>query len=203
MQLIIEIVIRAVEILTIVAGAAGVLVSLALLLSPNTIQAVNQALNKKILSENQLIALNATVRSEPLVLRHHVACGGVLVAGSVFILLFLFLHSLVPSGFGFFVDLSLEFSIILGKTAGITGFAAGALLFFSPAKFKALGQKVNVWIETGAVSHSLDTLSVDVDSVFIRHPFVCGLLGLTLSTALIFISVMNFLGTSTNMGGHF
>ena len=202
MGLILEIVIRVAEILTIVAGSAGILVSMLLLFSPASIRNVNRALNRQVLAESRWDILNPSVTSEPFVLRHHIACGGTFVACSIFVLLFLFIRTGVPEGFGFFTDMAIEFSILLGKTAGIAGLAAGALLFFSPTAFKALGQKTNIWVDTDPIFSKLDTLSVDVDSVFIRYPLICGLLGLAVSTALIILSVINFLGISARMGGH-
>ena len=199
MQLILEIIIRVAEILTIVAGSAGILVSMVLLFSPATIRRANRALNKQMLTESQMTAFNPVVRSEPFTLRYHIACGGLLTAGSIFILLFLFLSVQPPAGFGLFMDMAIDFSVLLGKTAGIVGFAAGALLIFSPTAFKAVGEKVNIWIDTGPVFNKLDTISVDVDSIFTKHPLVSGLLGLAISIALIVISFANFLGTSANM----
>ncbi len=201
MPLILEIVIRVAEILTIIAGSAGILVSSVLLFSPDSIRRANRALNKQVVTKNQLAAFSHRVRVEPFVLRYHVACGGALLAVSIFILLFLFVKAQVPAGFGVFMDMAIEFSILLGKMAGIIGFAAGTLLFFSPVVFKAVEEKVNIWIDTGPVFTKLDTLSVDVDSIFIRHSFIFGLVGLVMSTALIIISVVNFIGTAANMGG--
>jgi hypothetical protein len=200
-QLILEIIIRVAEILTIVAGLAGILVSMVLLFSPAMIRKANRVLNKQMLTENQMTAFNPAICSEPFTLRHHIACGGLLVAGSIFILLFFFLGAPVPAGFGLFMDMAIYFSVLLGKTAGIVGFAAGALLFFSPGAFKAVGEKVNIWVDTEPAFNKLDTFSVDVDSIFIKYPLVCGLLGLVVSTALIVISIANFLGTSANFGG--
>ena len=201
MHLILEIIIRVAEILTIVAGSAGILVSMVLLISPAMIRRANRALNKQMLTESQMTVFNSPIRSEPFILRYHIACGGLLIAGSIFILLFLFLGVQPPAGFGLFMDMAIGFSVLLGKTAGIVGFAAGALLFFSPAAFKAVGEKVNIWIDTEPVFNKFDTLYVDVDSIFIKYPLVCGLLGLAVSTALIVISIANFLGTSANLGG--
>ncbi len=90
MQLILEILIRVVEILTIVAGAAGVLVSILLMLSPGVVRKINRALNMEVLNEKKLAPLNPYLDTEPLVLKHHAVCGGILVACSIFILLFSF-----------------------------------------------------------------------------------------------------------------
>jgi len=200
-QLILEILIRVAEILAIIAGSAGILVSMMLLFSPGMIRKANRILNKQILSENQMAAYNLAICSEPFTLRYHIACGGLLVAGSIFILMFLFLGVPVPAGFGLFMDMAISFSVLLGKTAGIVGFAAGALLFFSPGAFKAVGEKVNMWVDTEPAFSKLDTLSVDVDSIFIKYPLVCGLLGLVVSTALLVVSIANFLGTFANLRG--
>lgn len=141
MQLVFQILIRVAEIMTIVAGVAGVTVSLLLLFSPEVVRKVSRTLNKAMLPENRLAALNASLRSELFVLEHHVICGSVLVAASIFILLFLFIGARVPVGFGMFTDMAMAFAILLGKTAGIVGFVAGALLFFSPGVFRALGKR--------------------------------------------------------------
>ncbi len=201
MLLILEIVIRVAEILTIVAGSTGILVSIVLLFSPGSIRRANRVLNIQMMTQKQLAAFSHPVRLEPFALRYHVACGGVLTVVSVLILLFLFISAQAPLGFGLFMDMAIEFSILLGKTAGVTGIAAGVFLLISPAGFQALGRKVDTWIDTGPVFNKLDTLLVDVDSIFIRHSLIFGLMSLSVSVALIIISIVNFLGTAANMGG--
>jgi len=201
MQLVLEILVRVAEILTIIAGSAGVCLSLVLLVSPRLLQKVSQALNRHVLTENQLAALNPHVPAESYFLRHHVICGGCLVASSIFILLFVFIQAPPTGSFGFITDVAIEFSILLGKTAGVIGLIAGTLLFFSPATFKAIGKRANIWIDTQLIFTKLDTVSVDVDSFFIRYPLICGLVGLAVSAALIALSVLNFLGTSVRLGG--
>jgi len=201
MQLVLEILVRVAEILTIIAGAAGVCLSLVLLVSPRLIYNANKALNRHVLTENQLATLNPHVPAESYLLRHHVICGGCMVASSIFILLFLFIQAPVVDSFGFITDVAIEFSILLGKTAGFTGLIAGTLLFFSPATFKAIAKRANIWIDTQPIFTKLDTLSVDVDSFFIKYSLICGLVGMAVSAALIAISILNFLGTSARLGG--
>jgi len=201
MQLVLEILVRVAEILTIIAGTAGVCLSLVLLISPRLIHKASQALNRHVLTEHQLATLNPHIPAEAYLLRHHVVFGSCLVASSIFILLFLFIQAPLADSFGFIADIAIEFSILLGKTAGVIGLAAGTILFFSPATFKAIGKRANIWIDTQPVFTKLDTLSVDVDSFFIKYSLICGLVGLAVSTALIAISVLNFLGTSASLGG--
>jgi hypothetical protein len=134
-------------------------------------------------------------------MRHHVICGGCLVASSIFILLFLFVQAPLAESFGFIADIAIEFSILLGKTAGVIGLIAGTILFFSPATFKLIGKRANIWIDTQPIFTKLDTLSVDVDSFFIKYSLICGLVGMAVSAALIAISILNFLGTSASLGG--
>ncbi len=201
MQTVLEIIIRVAEILTIIAGAAGVCLSLVLLFSPGLIRKANRILNQQLLTDSQLAVLNPSVQSEAFVLRHHAACGGLLIAGSLFILLIFFIMSPVPASFGLFTDMALECLILLGKTAGFVGFAAGTLLVFSPAAFKALGQKTDICIDTHPVFDKLDTVCVDVDAIIVKYSWIFGLVGLAVSAALIIISVVNFLGTAASLGG--
>jgi len=201
MQVVLEILIRVAEILTILAGSAGVCLSLVLILAPGLIRKANQALNRRVMTDSQLATLNPTVNTESFARRHHAVCGGILVAVSIFILLYLYLRAPVPEGFGLFMDMAVDFSIRLGKTAGFIGLAAGTLLFFFPSAFKVLGQKTNVCIDTRPVFDKLDTVCVDVDAVIIRYAWIFGLVGLAVSIGLIIISVVNFLGTSANLGG--
>ena len=201
MQVVLEILVRVAEILTILAGSAGVCLSVVLLVSPRLIHKVSHALNRQVLTENQLATLNPHFPAESYLMRHHVICGGCLVASSIFILLFLFIQAPPVGSFGFFTDVAIEFSILLGKTAGVIGLIAGTILFFSPATFQALGKRANIWIDTQPIFTKLDTISVDVDSFFIRYSLICGLVGLAVSAALIALSVLNFLGTSARLGG--
>lgn len=201
MQVVLEILVRVAEILTIIAGSTGVCLSLVMIVSPALIRKANQALNQQMMTNSQMATFNPTIDLEPFAQRHHVVCGGTLVAGSIFILLFLFMRAAVPEGFGLFTDMALEFSILLGKTAGFLGLAAGTLLFFFPTAFRSLARRTNIWIDTQPVFDKLDTVRVDVDSVIIRYAWVFGLVGLVVSIGLIIISVANFLGTSASLGG--
>jgi len=201
MHVVLEILVRVAEILTIIAGTAGVCLSLVLLISPRLVYKASQALNRRVLSEHQLAMFNPHVPAESYFLRHHVACGGCLVAGSIFILLFLFIQAPPAGSFGFMPDIAIEFSLLLGKTAGVIGLIAGTILFFSPATFEEIGKRANIWIDTQPIFTKLDTLSVDLDSFFIKYSLICGLTGLAVSIALLAISAMNFWGTSVSMGG--
>jgi len=201
MQAVLEIIIRVAEILTIIAGLAGVCLSLGLILSPDLVRRASRALNRQMMTESQLSHLNPTVNSELTTLRYHRAIGGLLMVVSALILMFLFVGAQVPKDFGFFTNMAIEFSILLGKTAGAVGLVAGLLLFFYPAVFKALGRKANISIDTQPVFSKLDTVSVDIDTLIIKFPRIFGLVGLAISVALIIISVLNFLGTAASLGG--
>jgi len=198
---VLEIIIRVAEILTIIAGSAGVCLSLMLLFSPGLILKANRTLNQPLLTDSQLAALNPSVNSESFVLRHHAVCSVPLIAGSSYILLIFFIMTPVPARFGLFTDMALECLILLGKTAGVVGLAAGLLLFFSPAAVKALGQKANICFDTEPVFNGLDTVCVDVHAIIMKYSCIFGLVGMAVSAALIIISVVNFLGTSASLGG--
>ncbi|MCP3953073.1 MAG: hypothetical protein GY697_12775 [Desulfobacterales bacterium] len=200
MLVVTEILIRAAEILTVVSGLAGVCLSLGLIFSPGLIRKANRALNRQFMTESQLEILNPSLDSEIFARRYHLVCGGLLVVGSSFILLFLFVRTHVPESFGLFTDMAIECSILLGRTAGFVGLFAGFLLFFYPDAFKALGQKMNIIVDTRPVFNKLDTVSVDMDTIIIKYSRICGLVGLVVSAALIVISVVNFLGTSASLG---
>jgi len=201
MQVVLEIIIRVAEIMTIIAGLVGVCLSLGLLISPGLIRKANRTLNRQMMTERQLTVLNPYIDSESFVLRYHRVSGGFLIVSSIFVLLFLFVGAQVSADFGFFTDMAIEFSILLGKTAGVVGLAAGLLLFFYPAAFKALGQKANISIDTRPGFSKLDTICVDIDSIIIKFSWIFGLVGLAVSAALIIISVVNFLGTAASLGG--
>lgn len=201
MQVVLEIIIRVAEILTIIAGLAGVCLSLGLIISPGLIRKANRALNRQMMTESQLIPLNPSINSELFALRYHRAIGGLFIVVSAFILMFLFVGAQVPNDFGFYTNMAIEFSILLGKTAGVVGLAGGLLLFFFPAAFGALGQKMNICIDTRPVFNKLDTVSIDIDTTIIRFSWIFGLVGLAVSVALIIISVANFIGTAASLGG--
>lgn len=201
MQIVLEIIIRVAEIMTIIAGAAGVCLSLGLIFFPSLILKASQVLNRQMMTERQLDTLNPTIHSEAFVLRYNRVSGGLLIVSSIFILLFLFVGAQVTEGFGLFTDMAIEFSCLLGKTAGVVGLVAGLLLFFYPDTFKALGQKTNIFIDTRPVFRKLDMVCVDTDSLIIKFSRIFGLVGLAISAGLIIISVANFLGTSASVSG--
>ena len=202
MQAVLEIIIRVAEILTIISGLAGVWLSLGLILAPDLIRRANRALNRQMIGKGQLTTLNPSIDSELFALRHHRAVGGLLMVVSAFILLFLFVGTQIPTGFGLFTDMAIEFSILLGKTAGVVGLVAGLFLFFYPAAFEVLGRKMNRCIDTQPVFDKLDNVCVDIDSLIMRFHWPFGLVGLAVSAALIIISVIQFLGTAASVGGN-
>jgi hypothetical protein len=202
MNLLWEIGLQAVEIMTLVFGMLGMTLSLLLLFAPRVAQSVSGVLNRSVDVDKKLGLLDKDIQTAKVIYGHPLLVGGALVAGSVFALFF-FLFKFDASKFAqvFFGSHNHSFSgeVIfqtvawIGKIGCLCGLLAGFGLVFAPRRLRAIDQKMNVRYETRSWIEKLQRPSLSLDAVFFRYPILCGLLVGSISSVLIVISIINLL----------
>jgi hypothetical protein len=202
MQLIQEIGLEAIEILTLVFGILGITFSLLLLFSPNLTKSISNVFNRYVSLEEKVAYLDKDVKVDSFIYSHNMLIGACLAAGSVFALIFFFFRLDISSFANiFFVPgkyLSTNRMIFnavtwIGKVACFFGFVFGIMLFVAPMKMKQIEDKMNVWFETRHIFEKLDDSNRDLDAILFRHPLPFGLVGLIISFFIIILSILNLL----------
>ena len=202
MQIIQQIGLQAVEILTLVFGILGVTFSLLLMYSPNLTKSISAVFNRRVDLDDKMTYLNKDVHIDSYFYSHNMLFGTCLVAGSIFSLIFFFFR-LDVSTFAniFFVSnrhLSTNEMIFdavswIGKVACFFGLFFGTMLFFAPNKMRHIETKLNSWFETRHLFEKLDNSDRDLDTFLFRRPVFFGAIGLIISLFIIVLSILNLL----------
>lgn len=202
MQIIQQIGLQAVEILTLVFGILGVTFSLLLMYSPNLTKSISAVFNRPVDIDGKMTCLNKDVHIDSYFYSHNMLFGTCLVAGSIFSLIFFF-FKLDVSNFAniFFVShqyLSTNemfFSAVswVGKVACFCGLFFGTILFFAPNKMRNIETKMNTWFETRHIFEKLDNSNRELDTILFRRPLFFGSVGMILSCFIIVLSILNLL----------
>jgi hypothetical protein len=202
MNLIWEICLQTVEILTLVFGILGMTLSLILLFAPQAARNFSSVFNRSLDVEQKLGFLDKDIPTENLVYGHPLLVGGLLSAGSVFALFF-FLFKFDASHFAqvFFGpdhrgtpgEIIFQTVAWVGRAGCMFGVAAGLILILAPRKLHAVEKGLNRWIETGTWIDKLNRPLKTLDTFFFRYPIFFGLLGGSVSCVLIVLSILNLL----------
>jgi len=202
MNLLWEIGLQTIEILTLVFGILGMALSLMLLFAPRVTQSVSNLFNRSLDIDRKLGFLDRDIPTENFIYGHSILIGALLVAGSVFAFLF-FLFKFDVSLFTlifFGIRESTVFGEILfqtigwvGRVACLLGMAVGLGLILAPRKLRAIEQRMNRWIETRVLIDKVNRPVKSLDTIFFRYPVFFGLLGGSISCLLIVLSVLNLL----------
>jgi hypothetical protein len=202
MHIVYEIGLRSIEIMTLVFGILGMSMSLLLLFAPSVAKNLSSVFNRSVDVQKRLAFLDKDIRTEELVYGHPVLVGGLLVAGSVFALLFfafklhfpsfaqVFLGSANPGIYG---EIIFEAVVWVGKLSCVLGLIFGACLLLAPQKLRAVERWMNAWFETRFWVERLERPSLSLDAVFFRYPVFFGLAGGAISCLLIVLSILNLL----------
>ena len=202
MEIVLEIGLQTIEILTLVFGILGMTLSLMLLFSPRLAKNISKILNRNVDIDKKLDYLDKSVEITSFFYKHNVVMGLVLIAGSVFSLSFFFFSLDITKFAGIFFGAQKHISVAeiiinsiawVGKISCSAGVLIGLLLVFAPDKMKRMENKLNSWFETKPMIKKLDKSSHDLDSFFFRHSFAVGLIGAILSFFLISLSIINLL----------
>ena len=202
MEIIKEIGLQVIEILTLTFGILGMTFSAMLMFSPNMTQNLSNILNRKVNIDEKIAFLDKDIEIAQYVYGHHVVVGLLLIVGSVIALCF-FYFSLDVAKFinilfdspqqVFFGEILIKSILWVGKITCLAGLFFGSLLMFAPAKMKQWEKKINFWFETKTMFEKLEQSSDNVDSFFFHHPIIVGLTGALISCFIISLSIINLL----------
>jgi len=202
MEIVWDIALHTVEILTLLFGVLGMAFSLLLLFSPRLTESVGEFFNRNVNVSPKLSILDKDVKTETFIYSHHIIFGLCMVAGSVFAFIF-FVFDLNVSNFAsvfigsqnYFIALETIFYTIawVARIACGLGIVFGGLLLFAPDRLRRIDSKMNIWFETRGIFEKLDRNIPEVDAFFFRHPFFFGLAGAVLSFLIITLAVVNLL----------
>jgi hypothetical protein len=202
MDLLREIGLRAIEIMTLVFGMLGMTLSLLLLFAPRVAQTLSNILNRSVDVDKKLSVLDKDIQTDKLIYGHPLLVGGGLFAGSLFALFFFF-YNFEPSVFArlFFgshhqtVSGEIIFQTVgwIGKLACLLGLLGGAGLILAPRRVRDLDQRMNAQYETFSWIEKLQRSTHSLDTVLFRYPILSGLLGGSISSVLIVLSILNLL----------
>ncbi len=202
MDLLCEIALQAVEVMTLVFGILGMTLALLLLFAPQAARSVSDALNRSVDLDRRLEVLDRPIDSEPMIYGHPRLFGGLLAAGSLFALFF-FLFRFDAAVFAriFFGSHhhSLPGEVVftalawIGRVGCVAGVLAGAGLMLAPRRVKAIDEKMKSRVETRSWFEKLERPRPGIDAWFFRHPVPSGLAVGSVSGVLIVLSVINLL----------
>ena len=202
MEIIQEIGLQVIEILTLTFGILGMTFSAMLMFSPNLTKNFSNILNRSINVDEKISFLDKDVEITAYFYGHHVVVGLLLIAGSAFVLFF-FYFSLDVAKFTkvffsspkqvIFGEILINSTLWVGKITCLASLFFGSWLMVAPDRMKRFENKLNSWIETRSIFDKLDRSSQNVDSFFFRHPFLVGLTGAILSFLIISLTIINLL----------
>jgi hypothetical protein len=202
MNLLQEIGLRSIEIMTLVIGMLGMTFSLLLLFAPRAARTLSEVLNRSVDVDSRLRLLDKDIQTDHMIYGHPFLVGGGLLAGSVFALFF-FIYKFDASAFArlFFGShhRALPGEIIfqavgwIGKLGCLLGLLAGVGLIIAPRRVRAVDQKMNTRYDTRSWIDKLQRPALSFDTVFFRYPILFGLLGGLISGVLIVLSILNLL----------
>jgi hypothetical protein len=188
-------------ILTIVSGAAGLLLSLGLIFFPERTRRIDAFLSRNYQLKERLAYFDQTIRNELFIYRHPTLYGALFILGSCVTLIFLFfqlnvarllavLH--VQETQRLLWEMGLEALVLTGKLAGLLGVIIGLFLIVAPGRLQHIEKRLNAWIATQPLVDRLDVFNQVVNVFSFRHPKLIGSIGVLLSTVLILLSLSNF-----------
>jgi len=202
MNLLREIGLQSIEIMTLVFGMLGMTLSLLLLFAPRVAQTLGDVLNRSVDVDKRLRLLDKYIQTDNMIYGHPVVVGGGLVVGSMFALFFFF-YKFDASVFArlFFGshNHALSGEIIfqavgwIGILGCLLGLLAGVGLIMAPRRVRAIDQKMSTRYDTRSWIEILQRPTHSLDTVFFRYPVVSGLLGGSISSVLIVLSILNLL----------
>lgn len=191
----------ATAILTIVSGAAGLLLSLGLMFFPERTRRIDAFLSRTYQLKERLAYFDQTVRNELFIYQRPRLYGILFLAGSIVTLVFLFfqmdverllavLH--VQESRRFLWAMVLEALVVTGQLAGLLGVIIGLFLMTAPGRLQRIENRLNKWIATQPLVDRLDVFNHVVNVFSFRHPLLIGAIGVLLSTTLILLSLSSF-----------
>jgi hypothetical protein len=202
MEIIQEIGLQVIEILTLLIGMLGLTFSVMLMLSPKLTKNLSNFLNRSINVDEKISFLDKDITLDTFLYNHHIGLGLLLIFASAFTLFFLFFSLDIEKFIKVIIgsqkhavifEIIINAFILAGKLTCLIGLLCGLLLIFMPGKMKLWEDKLNSRFETKSMIEKLDKSSHNVDSFFFRHPIGVGLTGAVISFFILSLSIIKLL----------
>ena len=202
MNIIWDIGLDALKILSLVIGILGAALSLLLLFSPSLTQSISKLCNRYFDFDQKILYLDKDIRTERLIYRHNLISGSCLIVGSAFTIVILFYKLDVTSflkaffgsqEFSSFNEVILSGFALIGKLAAVLGMIIGSVLLFNPGQMRNLENKMNTWFATQPMVEKLDQSHRQLDTIIYQRPFLFGSIGLITSILLTVLAITNIL----------
>jgi hypothetical protein len=197
-----EILVDALEITTLCCGLAGMLLSLGLALMPPGTSTAARLMNRRLNVEKGLMVLDRTYPLDRFFFRYNRVGGFLLVAGSLFAGVFLFL-GLDPGRLMDTVPLLPEHPdfnamlysamVLAGKIGCSLGVFLGLVLILAPKRVESITRAMDSSLSTTKMVERLNTYHYGFDRIITRFPRLFGTLGFVASSVLVFLSALNML----------
>ena len=197
MEIIKDIGFQALEIFILILGLTGLAISFLLLVSPNKARYINSLFNQQITIDKQLTYLDKPVLTDSLTYQHNILFGITLIAGSGFLLVFLFFQLDIErvvnlfndKKYVFLIDIAVKVMVLMGKITGFAGVISGLLLLFAPEVMITIENKMDSWFATQFVVERLDEFHHGIENLILKYPLLFGFAGLMTSLILVILSI--------------
>ena len=202
MEIIQEIGLQVIEILTLFIGILGMTFSVMLMLSPNLTKNLSNILNRSVNVDEKISFLDKDIALNTFFYDHHIGWGLLLTTVSAFTLFFFFFSLDIAKFIQVFIgpqkhtiifEIILNTIILIGKLTCLFGLLGGLLLVFIPDKMQLMEDKLNSRFETKSMIEKLNKSSHNVDSFFFRYPIGVGLTGAVISFFILSLSIIKLL----------
>ena len=202
MEIIKEIGLQVIEILTLLIGIFGMTFSVMLMLSPKLTKNLSNFLNRSVNVDEKISFLDKDIVLNTYLYNHHLWLGLLLIIASAFTLFFLFFSLDIERLIKVFIgsqkhavifEIIINALILIGRLTCLIGLLCGLLLIFMPGKMKLWEDKLNSRFETKSMVEKLDKSSHNIDSFFFRHPIGVGLTCAVISFFILSLSIINLL----------
>ena len=202
MEIIQEIGLQVIEILTLIFGILGMTFSAMLMFSPTLTKNLGNILNRSVNMDEKISFLDKDISISDFIYSRHVLVGLLLIAGSALALIS-FHFSLDVAKFTevflgspkqvFFGEILINSIFWFGKITCLVGLIFGSFLMSAPEKMKRWEQKLNSWFEIRPIIEKLDQSTHQLDTFFFRHPLPVGMTGVIISFLILTLSIINLL----------
>ncbi len=201
MDIIAEICFQALAIFILVLAITGLAISFLLLISPTKAQSISKLFDQKITVEKKINYLDKSIGTDKLTYQHNIPFGIGLIAGSVFVLIFLFFKLDVikvvkifsAPDYAFLIEIIISALAMVGKIASILGFVFGFFLLFVPELMIKIENIMDSWIETEFMVDKLDEFHHGIENIILKYPILFGFTGLMTSAILILLSIISLI----------
>lgn len=189
MNVVTLILLKGTEITTILVGIIGLVLSLAILVSPVGVRKLNLWLNRQFSlepsrgQENWLLSLDMALGWFPFI------SGSIIAGGSMAVVIYLFFTPMPAYGDNVMMAIGFDSLLWVARLAGVLGFVFGLLLMFAPEVLRRINEKLNRWHDADAVVRHMEQTVFDFDGWILNNPRASGVMGLIISAVLLTITI--------------